>query len=56
MKCITELHVLRNVEELVLDGSHLDVSFLNYIGSLTSLKSLSLSRCGLTGTLPSQGN
>ncbi|XVF65716.1 hypothetical protein PTKIN_Ptkin09bG0272100 [Pterospermum kingtungense] len=50
-----ELHVLRNVEELVLDGGTLDISFLQNIGSLTSLKALSLSMCGLTGTLPSQG-
>ncbi|XVF65724.1 hypothetical protein PTKIN_Ptkin09bG0272600 [Pterospermum kingtungense] len=50
-----ELHVLRNVEELFLDDSPLDIIFLQNIGSLTSLKTLSLSNCGLTGTLPAQG-
>ncbi|XVF65708.1 hypothetical protein PTKIN_Ptkin09bG0271100 [Pterospermum kingtungense] len=50
-----ELHVLKNVEELVLDLSPLDISFLQNIGSLTSLKTLSLSNCGLTGSLPAQG-
>ncbi|XVE80989.1 hypothetical protein DITRI_Ditri15bG0026300 [Diplodiscus trichospermus] len=50
-----EMHVLSNVEDLILDHTPLDISFLQSIGSLTSLKTLSLSNCGLTGTLPAQG-
>ncbi|KAK9030005.1 hypothetical protein V6N11_031443 [Hibiscus sabdariffa] len=47
-----ELHVLSDVENLFLDNTAVDISFLQSIGILTSLKTLSLSNCSLTGTLP----
>ncbi|XVE80983.1 hypothetical protein DITRI_Ditri15bG0025700 [Diplodiscus trichospermus] len=50
-----EMHVLSNVEDLILDYTPLDISILQNIGSLTSLKTLSLYNCHLTGTLPAQG-
>ncbi|MBA0779876.1 hypothetical protein Gotri_004062 [Gossypium trilobum] len=50
-----QLHVLRNVENLILDFTPLPFNFLESIGILTSLKTLSLYGCGLTGTLPTQG-
>ncbi|XVE80902.1 hypothetical protein DITRI_Ditri15bG0018500 [Diplodiscus trichospermus] len=50
-----ELHVLSNVENLILDNTPLDISFLKSIGSFTSLKILSLNDCNLTGTLPDLG-
>ncbi|XP_052477811.1 receptor-like protein 13 isoform X3 [Gossypium raimondii] len=50
-----QLHVLRNVENLILDFTPLPFNFLQSIGILTSLKTLSLYGCGLTGTLPTQG-
>ncbi|MFQ6645478.1 hypothetical protein Gotur_020236 [Gossypium turneri] len=50
-----QLHVLRNVENLILDYTPLPFNFLESIGILTSLKTLSLYGCGLTGTLPTQG-
>ncbi|GLT51431.1 hypothetical protein SLA2020_248420 [Shorea laevis] len=49
------LHVLSNLEELFLYESPLDNNFLQSIGVFTSLKSISLERCGLTGTLPTKG-
>ncbi|GLT51421.1 hypothetical protein SLA2020_248320 [Shorea laevis] len=49
------LHVLSNLEELLLYNSHLDNNFLQSIGMLTSLKTILLDECGLTGTLPTQG-
>ncbi|TYH49593.1 hypothetical protein ES332_D10G147800v1 [Gossypium tomentosum] len=52
---VKELHVLRNVENLILDFTPLPFNFLQSIGILTSLKTLSLYGCGLTGTLPTQG-
>ncbi|XP_017648005.1 receptor-like protein 15 [Gossypium arboreum] len=51
---IEELDGLINLEELVLDGSHLS-NILQSIRVLNSLKALSLHDCGLTGTLPTQG-
>ncbi|MFQ6645477.1 hypothetical protein Gotur_020239 [Gossypium turneri] len=51
----TELHVLRNVENLIMDYTPLHINFLESIGILTSLKALSLFNCGLTGTLPAHG-
>ncbi|EEF28711.1 serine-threonine protein kinase, plant-type, putative [Ricinus communis] len=45
--------VFRNLQHLYLDSSTLNNSFLQSIGTLTSLKALSLSKCGLTGTIPS---
>ncbi|KAB2010675.1 hypothetical protein ES319_D10G257700v1 [Gossypium barbadense] len=50
-----EPDVLINLEELVLDGLHLNNSILQIIHVLKSLKALSLNDCGLTGTLPTQG-
>ncbi|MFQ6646965.1 hypothetical protein Gotur_018920, partial [Gossypium turneri] len=47
--------VLINLEELVLDGLHLNINILQNIHVLNSLKALSLNDCGLTGTLPTQG-
>ncbi|XWS13480.1 hypothetical protein CRYUN_Cryun36dG0040600 [Craigia yunnanensis] len=50
-----ELHVWSNVEEIFLDDSYLNNNILQSIGVLTSLKTLSLSNCGLIGSLPNQG-
>ncbi|XP_022773612.1 leucine-rich repeat receptor-like protein FASCIATED EAR2 [Durio zibethinus] len=50
-----ELHVWSNVEEIFLDGSYLNNNILQSIGVFTSLKTLSLSGCGLMGSLPNQG-
>ncbi|KAL2537377.1 receptor like protein 14 [Forsythia ovata] len=50
-----ELRHLSQLEELFLDYSLLDANFLQSIGVMTSLKFLSLSSCGLGGTLPNQG-
>ena len=44
-----------HVEQLFLDDSYLDINILQKIGALTSLKTLSLSDSGLTGSLPGQG-
>ncbi|KAK8571647.1 hypothetical protein V6N12_027727 [Hibiscus sabdariffa] len=52
---IKELNVSSNVEEIFLDSSRLDTNILHSIGIITSLKRLSLSRCGLVGSLPHQG-
>ncbi|KAK8682390.1 hypothetical protein V6N13_054778 [Hibiscus sabdariffa] len=52
---IKELNVSSNVEEIFLDSSRLDTNILHSIGVITSLKRLSLSRCGLVGSLPHQG-
>ncbi|XWS13482.1 hypothetical protein CRYUN_Cryun36dG0040800 [Craigia yunnanensis] len=48
-----ELHLWSNVEEIFLDDSYLN-NILQSIGVLTSLKTLSLSNCGLIGSLPDQ--
>ncbi|MBA0665341.1 hypothetical protein Goklo_005202, partial [Gossypium klotzschianum] len=50
-----EPDVLINLEELVLDGLHLNNNILQNIHVLNSLRALSLNDCGLTGTLPTQG-
>nr|GMD70167.1 LRR receptor-like serine/threonine-protein kinase GSO1 [Ipomoea batatas] len=54
-----ETHYWKNLsklENLFLDGSYLvDKNVLNNIGGLMSLKVISLSECGLSGTLPKQG-
>ena len=50
----SELHVW-NVEEIFLGHSYLNNNILQSIGVLTSLKTLSLSNCGLIGSLPDQG-
>ncbi|KAK5793556.1 hypothetical protein PVK06_034706 [Gossypium arboreum] len=47
-----ELHVLSNVENLILDYTPLDINFLQSISILTSLKTLSLFGCALFGILP----
>ncbi|GLT58402.1 hypothetical protein SLA2020_312970 [Shorea laevis] len=47
--------VLSNLEELVLDQSPLSINFLQNIGALSSLRSISLRDCGFTGNLPTQG-
>ncbi|KAG8481321.1 hypothetical protein CXB51_026173 [Gossypium anomalum] len=51
----TQLHVLRNVENLIMDYTPLHINFLESISILTSLKALSLFNCGLTGALPAHG-
>ncbi|KAK5810876.1 hypothetical protein PVK06_026193 [Gossypium arboreum] len=50
-----QLHVPSKIEELVLDRSSLNNNIFQSIGVLASLKILSLSGCGLSGTLPTQG-
>ncbi|MFQ6625552.1 hypothetical protein Gotur_006164, partial [Gossypium turneri] len=50
-----QLHVSSKIEELLLDRSSLNSNILQSIGALTSLKILSLSECGLSGALPTQG-
>ncbi|GLT28977.1 hypothetical protein SLA2020_038730 [Shorea laevis] len=52
---IQTLHVLGNLEEFFLYQSPLNINFLQRIGVLTSLKSISLASCGFIGTLPTQG-
>ncbi|GLU09813.1 hypothetical protein SLE2022_266530 [Rubroshorea leprosula] len=47
--------VLSNLEELFLDESPLSINFLQNIGALTSLRSISLRNCEFTGILPTQG-
>ncbi|TYG99118.1 hypothetical protein ES288_A10G169800v1 [Gossypium darwinii] len=47
-----ELHVLSNVENLILDYTPLDINFLQSISILPSLKTLSLFGCALVGILP----
>ncbi|XP_022850728.1 LRR receptor-like serine/threonine-protein kinase GSO2, partial [Olea europaea var. sylvestris] len=49
------LRNLSQLEGLYLDFSSLDANFLQSIGGMTSLKFLTLSECGLNGTLPAQG-
>ncbi|KAM3283256.1 hypothetical protein P3S67_026901 [Capsicum chacoense] len=50
-----KLGALRNIEYLLLDGNILDENFLRSSGVMSSLKVLSVSYCGLNGTLPLQG-
>ncbi|XP_038991792.1 receptor-like protein 9b isoform X2 [Hibiscus syriacus] len=49
------LNLSTNVEEILLDRSTLNTNILQSIGVITSLKTLSLSDCGLIGPLPNQG-
>ncbi|TYI06596.1 hypothetical protein ES332_A10G169200v1 [Gossypium tomentosum] len=49
---LKELHVLSNVENLILDYTPLDINFLQSISILPSLKTLSLFGCALVGILP----
>ncbi|KAK6228611.1 hypothetical protein SCA6_000951 [Theobroma cacao] len=51
----SELHMSSNVEEIFLDYSYLNSNIVQSIGVLNSLKTLSLSDCGLIGTLPDRG-
>ena len=51
----TELSGLNNLEYLILDYSSINGSFLDNAGVMTSLRILSLSECGLRGSLPAQG-
>lgn len=46
---------LKNLESLSIDGSFIHKSFLQSIGSMTSLKVFSLSLCELNGALPAKG-
>ncbi|TYG78150.1 hypothetical protein ES288_D02G035000v1 [Gossypium darwinii] len=48
-------NVLSNLEEIYLDNSTLNTNILQSIGVFASLKTLSLSDCGLIGPLPNQG-
>ncbi|XP_070031474.1 cuscuta receptor 1-like isoform X2 [Nicotiana tomentosiformis] len=50
-----ELGILRNIKYLLLDGNTLDKNFLQSSGVMPSLKVLSVSNCGLNGTLPIPG-
>ncbi|CAA3014515.1 LRR receptor-like serine threonine- kinase GSO1 [Olea europaea subsp. europaea] len=50
-----ELRHLRSLERLFLDNSAVGGNFLQGIGATTSLKILSLTKCGLNGTLPVRG-
>ncbi|KAG6718910.1 hypothetical protein I3842_04G176500 [Carya illinoinensis] len=52
---IQELGKLKNLQELYLDFSSIDKSFLHKVGVMTSLNVLSMTRCGLNGSLPNQG-
>ncbi|KAK3213061.1 hypothetical protein Dsin_017767 [Dipteronia sinensis] len=55
MLAINNLSNLKNLKDLNLDGTNLNISILQNIGLLTSLESLSLEDCNLEGTLPDQG-
>ncbi|KAK0571606.1 hypothetical protein LWI29_018774 [Acer saccharum] len=50
-----DLSNLKNLKNLVMGGTNLNISVLQSIGRLTSLDTLSLSNCNLEGTLPDQG-
>ncbi|KAK8987911.1 hypothetical protein V6N11_065516 [Hibiscus sabdariffa] len=49
------LNVSTKVEKIYLDQSTLNTNILQSIGVFTSLQTLSLSGCGLIGSLPNQG-
>ncbi|KAG6627275.1 hypothetical protein CIPAW_15G115400 [Carya illinoinensis] len=49
---ISELGRLKNLQELYLDGSYIDKSFLRKIGVMTSLNVLTMQGCRLNGHLP----
>ena len=51
---VLELRALNNLEELYLDGSSIDESFLSKVGVMTSLKVLTMTSCGLNGCLSAQ--
>ncbi|TXG61907.1 hypothetical protein EZV62_013270 [Acer yangbiense] len=50
-----DLSKLKNLKDLIMDGTNLNISFLQNIGPLISLESLSLRGCNLEGTLLDQG-
>ena len=52
---ILELGALNNLEQLYLDDSSIDNSFLHKVGVMNSLKVLSVLNCNLNGSLPAQG-
>uniref|UniRef100_A0A2N9J5W2 Leucine-rich repeat-containing N-terminal plant-type domain-containing protein n=1 Tax=Fagus sylvatica TaxID=28930 RepID=A0A2N9J5W2_FAGSY len=49
------LRRLNNLEQLYLDYSSINRSFLHKAGVMTSLNVLTMSQCGLNGSLPAQG-
>ncbi|KAG7944326.1 hypothetical protein I3843_15G094500 [Carya illinoinensis] len=49
---ISELRRLKNLQELYLDGSNIDRSFLRKVGAMTSLNVLTIRGCRLNGSLP----
>ncbi|KAG6675409.1 hypothetical protein I3842_15G099500 [Carya illinoinensis] len=49
---ISELKRLKNLQELYLDHSNIDKSFLHKVGVMTSLNVLTIYGCGLNGSLP----
>ena len=52
---ILELGALNNLEQLYLDDSSIDNSFLHKVGVMNSLEVLSVQGCLLNGSLPAQG-
>ncbi|GLT96541.1 hypothetical protein SLE2022_141550 [Rubroshorea leprosula] len=52
---VVDSHTFKELEVLLLDESSLHNNFLQSIGTLSSLKVLSVSFCELNGTLPNQG-
>ena len=52
---ILELGALNNLEQLYLDDSSIDNSFLHKVGVMNSLEVLSVQDCNLNGSLPAQG-
>ncbi|XP_042961225.1 receptor-like protein 15 [Carya illinoinensis] len=48
----SELSRLKNLQELYLDSSNIDKSFLRKVGAMTSLNELTIQGCGLKGSLP----
>ena len=52
---ILELGALNNLEQLYLDYSSIDNSFLHKVGVMNSLEVLSVQDCNLNGSLPAQG-
>ena len=50
------LGALNKLEQLFLDGSYVDKSFLHKVGAMTDLNILTLAECGINGSLPAQGS
>ena len=53
---VLALRGLNKLEQLYLDRSSINTSFLLKAGVMTSLKVLTISVCGLNGSLPAQGS